>query len=111
MVLVGVSRVCDDMMPVVLSALESLGMQRDGDAIILPDAGAEAKDVLAILEKALSGSDYVAAENMQEKGEIAVLKRGDIEQLGLYLCRYCAMVFASDIERNVHQRAHYFGFG
>lgn len=107
--MVSVSRVCDDMMPAVLSALESPGMQRDRDAITLPDA--EAKDVLALLEKALAGSDYIAAENTQEKGEIAVLKRGDIEQLGLYLCGYCAMVFGSDIERNVHQRAHYFGFG
>ncbi|MEO9294351.1 MAG: hypothetical protein ABI347_01985 [Nitrososphaera sp.] len=107
---VSISRVCDDARPAVFAALASRKMRQDGDAIIiLPDA--EAKDILQLLEKALAGTGYVAAENMQEKGEIAILKSGEIEQLGLYLCGYCAMVFGSDIERNVHQRVHYFGFG
>lgn len=103
------SRVCDDARPAILSALSGLEMQHDTDAIILP--GAEAKKVLQLLEKALAGSDYVAAENTQDAGEIAILKSGDIEQLGLYLCGYCAMVFGSEVERNAHQRVHYFGFG
>ena len=104
-----ISRVCDDTMPAILSALSGLEMQHDIDAIIL--SGAKAKEVLQLLEKALAGSDYVAVENTQEAGEIAILKSGDIEQLGLYLCGYCAMVFGSEIERNAHQRVHYFGFG
>jgi hypothetical protein len=111
MVRISILRVCDDARAAVFAALAGREMQQGGDdaIIILPDA--EAKDVLQSLEKALAGTDYVAAENTQEKGEIAILKSGDIEQLGLYLCGYCAMVFGSDIERNVHQRAHYFGFG
>lgn len=104
-----ISRVCDDARPAILSALAGLEMQHDIDAIILP--GAEAKKVLQLLEKALAGSDYVAAENTQDASEIAILKSGDIEQLGLYLCGYCAMVFGSEVERNAHQRVHYFGFG
>ena len=96
-------------MPAILSALAGLEMRQEKDALVLP--GTEAKDVLQLLEKVLAGSDYVAAENTQEKDEIAVLKSGDLEQLGLYLCGYCAMVFGSDIERNVHQRVHYVGFG
>src|SRR2546426_1045225 len=106
---IGISRLCDSMQAAVLSAVADLGAQREQNAITLP--GAETKDVMARLEEALADSDYVAAEDMHEKGEIAVLRKGEIEQLGLYLCGYCAMVFASDIERNLHQRVHYFGFG
>lgn len=106
---VSISHLCDSMREAVLSAVADLGAQQEQDAITLP--GAEAKDVMAHLEKALAGSDYVAAEDMEEKGVIAVLRKGNIEQLGLYLCGYCAMVFASELERNLHQRAHYFGFG
>jgi hypothetical protein len=106
---INISRLCDSMQAAVLSAIAGLGAQQEQDAIVLPSS--EAKDVMALLEKALAGSDYVAAENMQEKGEIAVLRKGEIEQLGLYLCGYCALVFASELERNLHQRAHYFGFG
>ena len=104
-----ISHVCDDARSAILSVLAGLVMQYDMDVIILP--GAKDKEVLQLLEKALAGSNYVAAENTQDAGEIAILKSGDIEQLGLYLCSYCAMVFGSEVERNAHQRVHYFGFG
>ena len=104
-----ISRVCDDTRPAIRSAVFGLQMQYDTDALILP--GADAKKVLQLLEKALVGSYYVVAENTQDTEEIAILKSGDIEQLGLYLCGYCAMVFSSEVERNAHQRIHYFGFG
>jgi hypothetical protein len=106
---INISRLCDSMQRAILSAVADLGAQQEQDAIVL--SSSEAKDVMARLEKALAGSDYVTAEDMQEKGVIAVLRKGNIEQLGLYLCGYCAMVFASELERNLHQRAHYFGFG
>ena len=107
---VTISRVCDESRPAVLSALAGFGAEQTEDNKVQVQE-AETKQVMAVLQKALAGSGYVAVENMQDASEIAILKEGDIEQLGLYLCRYCAMVFRNDLERNLHQRVHYFGFG
>ncbi|MGI0019328.1 MAG: hypothetical protein ACREAY_02535 [Nitrososphaera sp.] len=109
MLWVTISQVCDESRPAVLSALAGLGAEKVEDRVKVQEA--EGRQVVALLGKALAGSGYVAVENMQDASEIAVLKEGDIEQLGLYLCGYCAMVFRSDLERNLHQRVHYFGFG
>lgn len=109
MLWISVSRACNELKQAILAALKGLEpADRDG-RILLQDG--DAKAVLALLEKALAGSDCIAVENVQDESEIAVLKKGDIEQLGLYLCGYCAMVFGSDIERSIHQRVHYIGFG
>src|SRR5919198_2804779 len=48
--------------------------------------------------------DYVISENTHDQNEIAILKKGDIEQLGIYVCIHCGMVFESEIQRIVHQR-------
>lgn len=118
MLWVSISHVCDESRPAVLSALAQLGAaenhveEEEGKGrgrIMVPEA--ETLHVVALLGKALAGSGYVAVENVQDASEIAVLKEGDLEQLGLYLCGYCAMVFRNDVERNLHQRVHYFGFG
>jgi hypothetical protein len=53
-------------------------------------------------------NDYVISENTRDESEIAVLKKGDIEQLGIYVCMHCGMVFESEAQRTVHQRMHYF---
>lgn len=52
--------------------------------------------------------DYVISENTHDESEIAILKKGDIEQFGIYVCIHCGMVFESEIQRIVHQRMHYF---
>jgi hypothetical protein len=52
--------------------------------------------------------DYVISENIRDQSEIAILKKGDIEQFGIYICIHCGMVFESEILRVVHQRMHYF---
>jgi hypothetical protein len=52
--------------------------------------------------------DYVISENTLDETEIAVLKKGDIEQLGIYVCMHCGMAFESETERSIHQRVHYF---
>lgn len=106
-----ISRVCDELRPAVLSALAGFGAEQAAEDNRVRVQEAEAGQVVAVLQKALAGSGYVAVENMQDASEIAILKEGDIEQLGLYLCGYCAMVFGNDVERNLHQRVHYFGFG
>ena len=107
---VTISRVCDESRPAVLSALARFGAEQAEDNRVRVQE-TEAGQVMAVLQKALADSGYVAVENIQDASEIAVLKEGDIEQLGLYLCGYCAMVFGNDVERNLHQRVHYFGFG
>ena len=64
-----------------------------------------------ILEDELTArdlNDYVISENTHDESEIAILKKGDIEQLGIYVCIHCGMVFESEVQRTVHQRMHYF---
>jgi flagellar biosynthesis/type III secretory pathway chaperone len=51
---------------------------------------------------------YIIAENIEEENEIAILKQGDMEQFGIYICTHCGMSFESEIQRTVHQRIHYF---
>jgi len=53
-------------------------------------------------------SDYVIAENSRDDDELVVLKKGDIEQIGLFICMHCSMIFGSAEERSEHLRAHYF---
>ena len=53
-------------------------------------------------------NDYVISENNLDDTEIAVLKKGDIEQLGIYICMHCGMAFESETHRTIHQRMHYF---
>ncbi|HET7345538.1 MAG TPA: hypothetical protein VFJ05_06675 [Nitrososphaeraceae archaeon] len=51
---------------------------------------------------------YIVAENSEKENEITVLKQGDMEQFGIYICTHCAMSFESEIQRTIHQRIHYF---
>jgi transcription elongation factor Elf1 len=53
-------------------------------------------------------NDYIVAENTEVENEIAILKQGDMEQFGIYICTHCGMSFESEIQRTVHQRIHYF---
>jgi hypothetical protein len=51
---------------------------------------------------------YIVAENSEKENEITILKQGDMEQFGIYICTHCAMSFESEIQRTIHQRIHYF---
>ncbi len=101
---IDISRLCDASRPAVLEALGAA--EADGNIVV---SGAPAQ-VKQAIEKVLP-EGYVVAESTDDPAVLAVLKEGDIEQLGLYLCGYCATVFHNEAERNVHQRAHFFGFG
>lgn len=107
MIKVDISRLCTELRPAVLGAFSAGG---DNDDIIVIVHEDDIKKVKQVLEKALP-ADYVVAENTEDPEELAVLKNGDLEQLSLYFCGFCAMVFGSETERNLHQRVHYFGFG
>lgn len=101
---VDISRLCDASKPAIVDALGAA--EQDGRIIAQGTPAQVRQEIEKILPKG-----YVVAESADDPAELAVLKEGDIEQLGLYLCGYCGMVFRNDVERNVHQRAHYFGFG
>lgn len=101
---VDISHLCDASKPAVL---EALGGTETDSAIIASGTPAQVRQAI---EKILP-EGYVVAESTDDPTVLAVLKEGDIEQLGLYLCGYCATVFHNEVERNLHQRVHYFGFG
>lgn len=101
---IDISRLCDASRPAII---EALGLAEADDSIIASGTLGQVKQAI---EKILP-EGYVVAESTEEPSVLAVLKEGDIEQLGLYLCGYCATVFPNEVERNLHQRVHYFGFG
>ena len=91
-----------------------------GQIIVRSKEGLDRLKVKLLIEKALddikkiqgkSTEDYLVAENDEDPNEIAILKKGNIEQLGLFICEFCPLVFRSEIEKTIHQRIHYFGFG
>ena len=53
-------------------------------------------------------NDYIIVDNINEEDEIAILRKDDLEQLGIFVCSHCGTPFASEDERIVHQRMHYF---
>jgi hypothetical protein len=121
MIIVRVSNVCQDLRPVIVSLLQKEITKNsviedntvDGQ-ILLPNEHDEQK-IRLIIERQFSKNrdfdDYIVAGNNDDPLEIAILKKGDIEQLGLFICGFCPMVFRSEVEKNIHQRVHYFGFG
>jgi hypothetical protein len=100
---IDISRLCDASRPALLEALGVAG----NNSITVSGTPAQVRQAI---EKILP-EGYVVAESTEDPTVLAVLKEGDIEQLGLYLCGYCATVFHNEVERNLHQRVHYFGFG
>lgn len=79
--------------------------------IILQDE-TKMEKIKSMLEQILEENtidDFVVTENTEKDNEITVLKQGDLEQLGIFLCTHCGVSFGSEIQRIVHQRIHYFG--
>ena len=85
--------------------------QKGSDKMITLYNEMNAEEIKHILEEELrlkNLSDYVISENTHDESEIAVLKKGDIEQLGIYVCIHCGMPFESEGQRTIHERIHYF---
>ncbi len=111
MIRIVISRYCDELRQIVFDVFGPQ-VSIDKQDIILPDE-TDVQKAKQALERVLSErrvEDYVVAENTEDPTELAILKKGDIEQLGLYLCSFCMMAFNTEVERNLHQRVHYFGF-
>jgi hypothetical protein len=52
--------------------------------------------------------EYDIAQDMEKENTVAILKSGDLRQLGILVCDFCGAVFHSEDEKYIHQRAHYF---
>ncbi|MGA9152177.1 MAG: hypothetical protein WBZ36_16505 [Candidatus Nitrosopolaris sp.] len=82
------------------------------ECMILLQDEANVENIKSILEQILKENtidDFVVTENTEKENEITLLKQGDLEQLGIFLCTHCGVSFGSEIQRVVHQRIHYFG--
>lgn len=68
----------------------------------------ELKNVLENTLKKNNLSQFVVVEDTENENTLAIVKEGDIEQFGMYVCGHCGMIFRSEEERVVHERIHYF---
>jgi hypothetical protein len=66
------------------------------------------KGLLKLILQKNSINDYVVTEDLEYENTLVFLKDGDIEQLDIWLCDICGLACASQDEKYIHQRAHYF---
>jgi hypothetical protein len=68
------------------------------------------KDFKLFVESILRNNydEYMVAEDTEAIDTLTILKQGDVEQFGMYLCSHCGTFFRSIEERTVHERIHYF---
>jgi hypothetical protein len=100
---------------IILNTIEnkSISQKRssnNNNDIIILDSETDIQKIKEILQYARTKNrlnDYIVTENTKEENEIAILKNGDIEQLGIYICSHCGMLFKNDTQRIMHQRIHY----
>ena len=112
---VDVSRLSDSLKEIIVSIFEQKSiLQRQSNInkniLVLVNEN-DVQSIKQILEDTLKSNvinDYLVAENTKEQNEIAILKRGDIEQLGIFICAHCGMLFESELQRTIHERIHYF---
>lgn len=68
------------------------------------------KDFKLFVENILRDNydEYMVAEDTEAINTLTILKQGDVEQFGMYMCSHCGTFFKSIEERTVHERIHYF---
>jgi hypothetical protein len=52
--------------------------------------------------------NFTIAEDTEAENTVAILREGDLEQFGIYVCKHCGTTFKSIDERIIHERIHYF---
>jgi hypothetical protein len=67
----------------------------------------EFEDLLKCILQKNSIKEYVVVQDTESENTLALLKHGDIEQLGILSCDFCGAAFNSEDEKYIHQRAHY----
>jgi hypothetical protein len=68
------------------------------------------KDFKLFVENILRNNydGYMIAEDTDTINTLTILKQGDVEQFGMYMCSHCGTFFKSIEEKTVHERIHYF---
>ena len=52
--------------------------------------------------------ELMIAEDTEVENTVTILRQGDLEQFGVYLCKHCGTVFKSTDEKVLRERIHYF---
>lgn len=112
---VDMSYLSSNIRKIILNIIENKSISQkksnnNNNDIIILDSETDVQKIKEILQYTLTKNrlnDYIVSENTKEENEIAILKNGDIEQLGIYTCSHCGMLFKSDVQRTIHQRIHY----
>lgn len=115
---IDVTHISDDLKSVIQNAIKqkSFSGSQDKDysgnciKIVLSNDNDRQK-VKRLLEDILRKNqinDYIVVDNIKEEDEIAILRKDDLEQLGIFICPHCGMLFSNEGECTIHQRIHYF---
>jgi hypothetical protein len=67
----------------------------------------EFEDLLKSILQKNSINEYVIAQDTETENTLAILKDGDMRQLGILICDFCGSAFSSEEEKYIHQRAHF----
>lgn len=86
--------------------------KNDKDLIIFEFNGDSINNFKNVLEDILTRNQkmnhLMVAQDTEAENTLAILKKGDLEQFGLYICKHCGMAFSRDDEKILHERIHYF---
>jgi hypothetical protein len=110
-VIIDISRAPKFLKSIIYKEIARFHVTDMNNSYLKMDQECDRQDVKSFLEEvfcAHSLSDYVIAENSRDDNELVIMKKGDIEQIGLFICMHCNMIFGSAEERSEHLRAHYF---
>ena len=86
--------------------------EHDPNTIITLDYNKKSlDDFKVILQDILARNhldNFTIAEDTEAENTVAILREGDLEQFGIYVCKHCGTTFKSIDERILHERIHYF---
>jgi hypothetical protein len=68
----------------------------------------ELKDFLKNILDKNNLDQFIVVEDTENENTLAIVREGDIEQFGMFMCSHCGMLFKSEEEKIVHERIHYF---
>ena len=93
------------------SSSSSSSSQQISDSTIytfeFPGNLTEFEDLLGQILQKNSIQEYVVAQDTEKQNTLTLLKKGDLEQLGILICIFCGASFNSEDEKYIHQRMHY----
>jgi len=88
------------------------GDQHEPNSIVTLDYKKKSlEDFKVILQNVLARNhldNFTIADDTEAENTVAILREGDLEQFGIYVCKHCGTTFKSIDERMLHERIHYF---